>query len=133
MKNGKKQGVELAQAQVLRQDLRLFSVLASPEEDFLRQAAELEADPLFIRLSTPGPDGTAPVGAIITESSEESASSSPAALDEKPHLESSRDTSSASPGLTPGALACFSMRMFFWIGFWLQKYATSSPAPSGKR
>lgn len=61
MKNDKKQGVELAQAQVLRQDLRLFSVLASPEEDFLRQAAELEADPLFIRLSAPGPDGAAPV------------------------------------------------------------------------
>lgn len=61
MKNAKKQGVELAQAQVLRQDLRLFSVLASPEEDFLRQAAELEADPLFIRLSAVGPDGTAPV------------------------------------------------------------------------
>ena len=44
-----------------RQDLRLFSVLAAPEEDFLRQAAELESDPLFARLSAPGPDGRAAV------------------------------------------------------------------------
>ncbi|MDP2864871.1 MAG: hypothetical protein Q8O90_01345 [Elusimicrobiota bacterium] len=61
MEKKKKQGLELSQTQVLRQDLRLFSVLASPEEDFLRQAAELEADPLFIKLTAPGPDGAAPV------------------------------------------------------------------------
>jgi hypothetical protein len=61
MEKRKKQGLELSQSQVLRQDLRLFSVLASPEEDFLRQAAELEADPLFARLCSPGPDGNAPV------------------------------------------------------------------------
>ena len=61
MEKRKKQGLDLSQAQVLRQDLRLFSVLAAPEEDFLRQAAELEADPLFARLCAPGPDGNAPV------------------------------------------------------------------------
>ncbi|MBI4351166.1 MAG: hypothetical protein HY550_06985 [Elusimicrobia bacterium] len=61
MENKKKQGLRLSQDQVLRQDLRLFSVLASPEEEFLRQAAELEADPLFIRLTAPGADGAAPV------------------------------------------------------------------------
>ncbi|MDO8805946.1 MAG: hypothetical protein Q7R35_16130 [Elusimicrobiota bacterium] len=61
MEKKKKQALNLSQAQVLRQDLRLFTVLASPEQDFLRQAAELEADPLFIKLSAPGADGTAPV------------------------------------------------------------------------
>lgn len=61
MEKKKKQGLELSQAQVLRQDLRLFSVLASPEDDFLRQAAELEADPLFARLCAPGPGGDAAV------------------------------------------------------------------------
>lgn len=61
MEKKKKQGLELSQDQVLRQDLRLFSVLASPERDFLRQAAELEADPLFIKLTAPGADGSAPV------------------------------------------------------------------------
>ena len=61
MEKKKKQGLDLSQAQVLRQDLRLFSVLAAPEQDFLRQAAELEADPLFIKLTAPGADGTAPV------------------------------------------------------------------------
>ncbi|PJA16207.1 MAG: hypothetical protein COX65_02990 [Elusimicrobia bacterium CG_4_10_14_0_2_um_filter_56_8] len=61
MEKRKKQGLELSQEQVLRQDLRLFSVLASPEEEFLRQAAELEADPLFVRLCTPGADGSTPV------------------------------------------------------------------------
>jgi len=61
MKKPKKPSQELAQAQVQRQDLRLFAVLASPEEDFLRQSAELEADPLFARLCAPGPDGSAPV------------------------------------------------------------------------
>ncbi len=61
MEKKKKQGLELSQDQVLRQDLRLFSVLASPERDFLRQAAELEADPLFIKLTSPGADGAAPV------------------------------------------------------------------------
>ncbi len=61
MENKRKQGLRLSQDQVLRQDLRLFSVLASPEEDFLRQTAELEADPLFIKLTAPGPGGTAPV------------------------------------------------------------------------
>jgi len=61
MEKRKKQGLHLSQDQVLRQDLRLFSVLASPEEEFLRQAAELEADPLFARLCSPGPDGSVPV------------------------------------------------------------------------
>ena len=61
MEKRKKQGLDLSQAQVLRQDLRLFSVLAAPEEEFLRQAAELEADPLFARLCAPGPDGDAAV------------------------------------------------------------------------
>ncbi|OGR76210.1 MAG: hypothetical protein A2X32_02985 [Elusimicrobia bacterium GWC2_64_44] len=61
MKKPRKPSQELAQAQVQRQDLRLFAVLASSEEDFLRQSAELEADPLFARLCAPGPDGSAPV------------------------------------------------------------------------
>lgn len=61
MEKRKKPSAELAQRQVQRQDLRLFSVLASTEEDFLAQAAELEADPLFARLCAPGPDGHAPV------------------------------------------------------------------------
>ncbi len=61
MENKKKRGLELSQAQVLRQDLRLFSVLSSPEQEFLRQAAELEADPLFARLCAQGPDGSAAV------------------------------------------------------------------------
>lgn len=61
MEKRRKQAPQLAQAQTQRQDLRLFSVLAAPEEDFLRQAAELEADPLFSRLCLPGPDGAAPV------------------------------------------------------------------------
>lgn len=61
MEKRKKQSVELSQGQAQRQDLRLFSVLAAPEEDFLGQAAELEADPLFMRLCSPGPDGEVPV------------------------------------------------------------------------
>jgi len=61
MKKPGKQSQELAQRQVQRQDLRLFSVLAAPEEDFLRQAVELEADPLFLKLSAPGADGRAPL------------------------------------------------------------------------
>ncbi len=61
MEKRKKQGLDLSQAQVLRQDLRLFSVLAAPEEDFLRLEAELKADPLFARLCAPGTGGDAPV------------------------------------------------------------------------
>ena len=61
MEKRKKQGLRLSQEQRQSQDLRLFSVLAAPEEDFLRQSAELEADPLFSRLCAPGPDGAAPV------------------------------------------------------------------------
>lgn len=61
MEKPKKPSNELSQAQVQRQDLRLFAVLAAPEEDFLRQSAELEADPLFARLCAPGPDGAAAV------------------------------------------------------------------------
>lgn len=61
MKKPLKQAQELSQKQVQRQDLRLFSVLAAPEDDFLRQAAELESDPLFLKLSEPGADGRAPL------------------------------------------------------------------------
>lgn len=51
----------MSQAPALRQDLRLFAMLSRSEADFLRLAAELEADPLFARLSAPGPDGQPPV------------------------------------------------------------------------
>jgi hypothetical protein len=61
MKKQQKQTQRLDQRQVQRQDLRLYPVLAAPEEDFLRQAAELEADPLFPRLFEPGSDGRAPL------------------------------------------------------------------------
>ncbi len=61
MEKGREQAAELSQGQVQRLDLRLFSVLAEPEEDFLRQVAELEADPLFVRLREPGPGGRAAV------------------------------------------------------------------------
>ena len=61
MKKRQKPTQELAQAQVQRQDLRLYPVLAAPEADFLRQAAELEADPLFQKLFEPGADGRAPL------------------------------------------------------------------------
>ncbi|HAN04129.1 MAG TPA: hypothetical protein DCW72_10165 [Elusimicrobia bacterium] len=61
MEKRKKQVLGLSQEQRQSQDLRLFSVLAAPEADFLRQAAELEADPLFTRLCAAGPDGAAPV------------------------------------------------------------------------
>lgn len=61
MEKRKKQDLRLSQEQRQSQDLRLFSVLAAPEEDFLRQSAELEADPLFSRLCAPGPEGAAPV------------------------------------------------------------------------
>lgn len=61
MEKRKKHSVGLSQGQVQRQDLRLFSALAAPEEDFLAHLAALEADPLFARLCAPGPDGTAPV------------------------------------------------------------------------
>jgi hypothetical protein len=61
MEKRKKKTVELSQAQTLRQDLRLFGMLARSEEDFLRQAAELEADPVFARLLLPGPGGRPPV------------------------------------------------------------------------
>lgn len=59
MEKRKNPALKLSLAPALRQDLRLFSVLGAGEEDFLRQAAELEADPLFARLSAPGPDGQA--------------------------------------------------------------------------
>ena len=61
MKDPEKPSPRLTQQQVQRQDLRLFAVLSVPEEDFLRQAAELEADPLFARLTEAGPDGRAPL------------------------------------------------------------------------
>ena len=61
MKKAKRTSTELAQSQVQKQDLRLFAALAAPEEEFLAQAAELEADPLFARLREPGPDGRAAV------------------------------------------------------------------------
>ena len=61
MEKRKRPALKLTQAPALRQDLRLFSVLAVTEEDFLRQAAELEADPLFARLAAPGADGQAPL------------------------------------------------------------------------
>ncbi|OGR44089.1 MAG: hypothetical protein A2X35_12885 [Elusimicrobia bacterium GWA2_61_42] len=57
MEKRKKQEIKLSQAPALRQDLRLFGMLARSEGDFLRLAAELEADPLFARLRAPGPDG----------------------------------------------------------------------------
>ena len=61
MEKRKKPALNLSQAPALRQDLRLFSMLARTEEDFLRLAAELEADPLFARMSAPGGDGQAPI------------------------------------------------------------------------
>ena len=61
MEKRKKPALKLTQAPALRQDLRLFAVLGATEEDFLRQAAELEADPLFARLAAPGADGQAPL------------------------------------------------------------------------
>lgn len=61
MKKRQKQSQQLSQEQVQRPDLRLYPVLAAPEEDFLRQAAELEADPLFAKLFEPGTDGRAPL------------------------------------------------------------------------
>ncbi|MCM2267412.1 MAG: hypothetical protein NDI60_06495 [Elusimicrobiales bacterium] len=61
MENKKKQELKLAQTVSLRHDLRLFSLLARPEAEFLAAAAELEADPLFARLLAPGPGGGAPV------------------------------------------------------------------------
>ncbi len=61
MKERKKQSLQLSGEQVQRQDLRLFTVLSSPEKDFLEQEAELLADPLFSRLCSPGEDGSAPV------------------------------------------------------------------------
>lgn len=61
MDKGKKQVPGLSQRQLLRQDLRLFSVLSQREEEFLEQEAELASDPLFARLCAPSSDGTAPV------------------------------------------------------------------------
>lgn len=61
MEKRKKPALKLTQAPALRQDLRLFAVLGVTEEDFLRQAAELEADPLLARLAAPGADGQAPL------------------------------------------------------------------------
>jgi hypothetical protein len=61
MEKRKKQEVKLSQAPALRQDLRLFAMLSSTEADFLKLAAELEADPLFARMRAPGPDGQPPV------------------------------------------------------------------------
>ena len=61
MKKPVKQAQQLSQRQVQRQDLRLFSVLAVPEADFLGQAAELEADPLFSKLFQPDAQGRAPL------------------------------------------------------------------------
>lgn len=61
MKKQHKQSQQLSQEQVQKPDLRLYPVLAAPEEDFLRQAAELEADPLFPKLFEPGDDGRAPL------------------------------------------------------------------------
>ncbi len=61
MEKKKKQAVSLSQSPSLRQDLRLFALLARPEADFLELAAELEADPLFARLLAPGPGGEPPV------------------------------------------------------------------------
>lgn len=61
MEKKKKQALSLSQAPSLRQDLRLFALLARPEADFLELAAELEADPLFARLLAPGPGGEPPV------------------------------------------------------------------------
>lgn len=61
MEKRKKKTVELSQVPALRQDLRLFGMLARSEEDFLRLAAELEADPVFARLLLPGPGGRPPV------------------------------------------------------------------------
>ncbi|MBI5743097.1 MAG: hypothetical protein HY952_00965 [Elusimicrobia bacterium] len=61
MENRKKQGLKLSQDAALRHDLRLFSLLARPEADFLALAGELEADPLFARLLAPAPGGGAAV------------------------------------------------------------------------
>lgn len=61
MKKGRRTSAELGQRQVQRQDLRLFAALGSPEEELLRQEAELLADPLFARLCAPGPGGAAPI------------------------------------------------------------------------
>jgi len=61
MEKRKKKALELTQSPALRQDLRLFGLLARSEEDFLRQAAELEGDPVFAKLLLPGPDGRPPV------------------------------------------------------------------------
>ena len=61
MKKPVKPSQQLSQRQVQRQDLRLFSVLAVPEADFLGQAAELEADPLFSKLFQPDARGRAPL------------------------------------------------------------------------
>lgn len=61
MEKRKKPAEELSLAPALRQDLRLFSLLARPEEEFLGLEAALEADPLFARLLAPGPDGRAPL------------------------------------------------------------------------
>ena len=61
MGKAQKTDIKLSQAALPRQDLRLFSLLAQKESDFLRLASELEADPLFIRLLLPGADGRAPV------------------------------------------------------------------------
>ncbi len=61
MEKRKKPAEELSLAPALRQDLRLFSLLARPEEEFLGLEIRLEADPLFVRLLAPGPDGRAPL------------------------------------------------------------------------